>query len=1019
MANDPVRAFSLALTVSAMTIVSSHAAPLAAQQQTAVSLRDSFPIGSNGLCEAQITAPQPGAGLFDRRYAVICRDASAPVGTLWVTRTPVRGDVAGRFVDADAVCEERPFAETTNGHPAIKSLTCTSTASIIRTSVLVSEAHGRTFAASGFAAYQDALELGVASLASDTVVAGVVEIPLTQASDAAAFARTQAQAISSNQAMSEAYRRSNSGRFAEAAEFFAVTGKALSGAGGVEARLNEGLQQSNLGNFSEAARLFNGARTEAGRDPVLARMLRNYEALDALNRQNASEALRIASRPIDGSAEGDEALRQLVIGNDLALRLAAENSTNLGGFSATLSTLERVQLFDGQSSYLTAAALRLAGRDSEAVGALQKADSHLSGVRSGRVTSIIWLRAQILGELAELSERTGQGANAEQLHREGIALLDLHYPGSPVLQSAQAQLAGYYARQGRSDEALKIYRAIVEGADGRPAPTLRNLLAPYFDLLLQNGAGPNNASDLFAASQLLQRPGLAQTQAVLARELSGGSDEASQLFRKATNIGRAIESQRALILSAGSGDTLAPEAAKMLAERTQQLEKLQSEQAAIQQQLAEYPRFRALSEGAVELGELQQVLKEGEAYVKIVNLERDTFVVFASRDETIAYRATLTPADLEREVDALRASIAVTEGNEVLTYPFDIERSRALFTGLFAPISDRLISQSHIVFEPDGALLRLPMNLLVTDDASVTRYSANLAKGGDEYDFRGTAWLGRAADISTSVSPAAFRDVRAAKQASGARAYLGLGQNIPINPQSAPLDSAGGTRSVFGGGDECQWSPTIWNNPISAAELFAAAARFGGVGSGTSEVVAQAGFSDTAIMQRTDLRDFRVVHFATHGLVTAPQPECPPRPALLTSFGGEGSDGLLSFAEIFSLQLDADLIVLSACDTAGGATVAASREAGLASGGAFALDGLVRAFVGAGGRTVVASHWPVPDDYDATQRLITGLLSTEGRSTAGSLRQSQIALMDQADTSHPFYWSAFAVVGDGAQTITR
>ena len=1019
MANNPVKAFSLALSVSTVMVAAADAGPLSAQQQTAVSLRDSFPIGSNGLCEAQITAPQPGAGLFDRRYAIICRDASAPVGTLWVTRTPVSGPVVGRFTEADAVCEERSSEASAGSFSTILSLTCTSATSIVRTNVLVAEAKGRTYAASGFAAYQDALELGVASLASDRIVAGEVEIPLTQANDAAAFARTQAQAISSNQALSEAYRRSNSGRFAEAAEFFAVTSKALSGTSGVEARLNEGLQQSNLGNFSEAARLFNASRTDAERDPILVRMLRNYEALDALNRQNGSEALRIASRSIDSGIDGNAALRQLVIGNELALRLAAENSTNLGGFSATLSTHERVQLLDGQSRYLTAAALRMAGRDTDAVGALRDADMLLSGVRDGRVNSVIWLRAQILGELAELSERTGRGSSSEELHRQGIALLDLHYPGSPVLQSAQAQLAGYYARQGRRDEALTIYRRIVTDAEGRPAPTLRSLLAPYFRLLLESSSGQSAARDLFAASQLLQRPGLAQTQAVLARELSGGSDEASQLFRKATNIGRAIETQRALVLNAGDGDTLAPEAAKMLAERTARLEQLQTQQIAIQQQLAEYPRFRAVSEGAIELAELQKVLKDGEAYVKIINLERETYVVFASKDDAVAYRASATPARLEKEVDALRASIAVTEGDEVLTFPFDIVRSRALFTSLFSPISDRLTGQSHIVFEPDGALLRVPMNLLVTDDASVARYKDNLAKGGDEYDFRGVAWLGRTADVSTSVSPAAFRDVRAAKQAGGAKAYLGFGQNSPIDQQRESSSQVAKSAPDVAGSAQCQWTPSIWNNPISAAELYAAAARFERVEPGTSEVVAQDGFSDTAIMQRTDLRDFRVVHFATHGLVTAPQPECPPRPALLTSFGANGSDGLLSFAEIFSLQLDADLVVLSACDTAGSATVGAAQEAGVASSGAFALDGLVRAFVGAGGRTIVASHWPVPDDYDATQRLITGLLGTDGSSTASSLRQSQIALMDQADTSHPFYWSAFAIVGDGAQAISQ
>jgi CHAT domain-containing protein len=79
----------------------------------------------------------------------------------------------------------------------------------------------------------------------------------------------------------------------------------------------------------------------------------------------------------------------------------------------------------------------------------------------------------------------------------------------------------------------------------------------------------------------------------------------------------------------------------------------------------------------------------------------------------------------------------------------------------------------------------------------------------------------------------------------------------------------------------------------------------------------------------------------------------------------------------------------------------------------------VRAFVGAGGRTVLASHWPVPDDFNATGRLISGLFAGDGTETAEALRTSQVALMDDPETSHPFYWSAFAVVGDGAAKLAR
>jgi len=159
--------------------------------------------------------------------------------------------------------------------------------------LLVGEADDRIYAARGLAAYDGALELGVTSLAQDSVVSGEVDIPLTQTTDALQFARQQAESISADQALVEAYRRANSGEFAEAAQFFGASAEKLSGTGEVEARLNEALLQSNLGNFMEARRGFARTRMQVTDEPVLARLQRNYEAIDALN-QGAGRAVATA-----------------------------------------------------------------------------------------------------------------------------------------------------------------------------------------------------------------------------------------------------------------------------------------------------------------------------------------------------------------------------------------------------------------------------------------------------------------------------------------------------------------------------------------------------------------------------------------------------------------------------------------------------------------------------------------------------------------------------------------------------
>jgi len=999
-------AFGLAFSVQA-----------SAQDVLPISLRDSFPIGSNGLCEAQIMAPEEGAGLFDRRYSVVCRDASAPIGTLWVVRGRMQNGSLDRFTGLGSNCDESNVEEMPSGVDAPKALICTRDGSIIRTRLLVGESGNRTYAASGFSAYEDALRLGLSTLALDKIAQGDVEIPLTQSTDAAAFARTQAEAISADQALVEGYRRSNRGKFADAAEFFATSAGALSGNSAVEARLNQGLLYSNLGKFDEAIRLFNSVRAEASQDAVLARMLRNFEALDALNSGSGSAALQVLNAPLVIDFGDPAALRNLRIEPAMASRLSAENTQKLGRLSTSLSQLERAQLLDGQGQYLRGAALRLQGRPTDAAKALASASQTLAEVRGGRVVSMVWLRAQILSERAEIAERSGNIVQSSQYHQQGIALLESSYPGSPALLSAKAQLAGLLARTGQSADALTLYRELVGDAEGKPAPALRGLLSPYFSLLVGEETSAIAAREIFSAAQLLQRPGLAQTQAILARELSGGSDEASQLFRKTTNIGRAIERLRGSIQQMDLGGELTPEASILLAERNEQLDQLLLQQAELQQQLAAYPRYRAVSDDALTLDGLRKILRDGEAYVKLVTLDKSSYVIYATPSNALAWRANATPDDLESLVNNIRDSIAITDGAEVQTRPFDIGRSRELYLRLFEPVADILPTNEHIVFEPDGAMLKLPLNLLVTDDESVIRYQQRAAQGdGDPYDFRGTAWLGRNSVVSTSVSPTSFRDVRASRNSTAKNAYIGFGQNKPIDGSGT---SNVGVRSALAGGEKCLWSPSIWNNPIAADELRVAANRLaGGVGE-QAKVLTGVEFSDSSIKSMDDLNDYRILHFATHGLVTAPQPECPPRPALLTSFGEGESDGLLTFAEIFSLQIDADLVILSACDTAGNATAGTTLEAGITTGGDFALDGLVRAFVGAGGRTILASHWPVPDDFNATQRLITGLFDENAGNTATALRQSQIALMDDADTSHPFYWSAFAIVGDGTIDIQQ
>ena len=272
------------------------------------------------------------------------------------------------------------------------------------------------------------------------------------------------------------------------------------------------------------------------------------------------------------------------------------------------------------------------------------------------------------------------------------------------------------------------------------------------------------------------------------------------------------------------------------------------------------------------------------------------------------------------------------------------------------------------------------------------------------------------AAIATSAPPSA----RARSRSCAPLRHRQAARNISDSARTRRRPPAADAAIPAAADRDCLLPLSSWSHPISAKELETAGAILRKFDPNGVDIVIRNQFTDTALEDRSDLAQYRILHFATHGVVTARAAKCAAQPALLTSFGGSGSDGLLTFREIFDLHLDADVVILSACDTAGKATAAATQQAGLSTGGDVALDGLVRAFVGAGSRLVIASHWPVPDDYNATERLITGLFSAPpGTPTVTALRLSQRQLMDDVNTSHPFYWAAFAAVGDGDIPVIR
>ncbi len=993
------------------------------------SLQSSFRLGTGGsaLCQVQARSVDPAMkGMFDRAYAIVCRDAATPVGHVYALRKGGDDPVARVAALRTGMTACGPAGAASVPDLAGTTLAqCHLNQSDVGYSVYTYSTGKTDYIAEGLAGYDSAVRLALRTIVADRFISGEIEVATTGSGDPAAFARVQAGSLDIDQALAEGYRRNNSGSYAEAAEFFdtllqrAETGANQRQLG--EYIINRALQKSNLGDFAEADALFEQAKRIPTSDPVQLRLRRNFHVLHLLNQRLLPDAVAELDRPLTAVA-GDAAAPS---GGEIDATAAAGLNSGvpinqrLGvSESVALTAAEKAAILDAQALQLRGTALRLQGNLPAAQLALDTALAQLVAVREGRVSSITRLRAQTMAELSSVAEASRDYARAESLLRGAVLLLETEYPQSAAVNASKARLAGFLARRNQAPAALALFKEVVASmtATGGATTGFENLLAPYFALLVrQIPSQPALVDDFFLASETLVRPGVADTQAVLARELSGGSDDASRLFRQSVNLTRDVERSRVEYARLASLPAPTPDEQARTATLTKALAGLEADQAATQAKLSQYPRYRAISTQAMTLAELRKALRPGEAYFKLAVIGDAVYVIYATPDDATAYRAGIGAKAMERKVDALRDTISIVENDQPVTYPFDVKQARELYVALMQPIGTKLASVKNLMFEPDGAMLRLPANLLVMEQGAVDAYLARTKDPkADTFDFTGIHWLGRDIDVSTSLSARAFRDVRNAAPSAAKKEYLGLGQNQPVSAGVTLIS----TRSMpTQGGVDCDWPLAAWNHPIQATELRTAQSV---IGASRANVITGAAFSDTALLAEKDLDQYRILHFATHGLVIAPRPECPARPALLTSFGGPKSDGLLTFREIYDLRLDADIVILSACDTAGKATVAATREAGVTVGGGDALDGLVRAFIGAGGRSVLASHWPLPDDYGATERLISGLFNAKpGTSIGEAIRAGQDVLMAKAETSHPYYWAGFAIVGDGAQPVLK
>jgi CHAT domain-containing protein len=340
-------------------------------------------------------------------------------------------------------------------------------------------------------------------------------------------------------------------------------------------------------------------------------------------------------------------------------------------------------------------------------------------------------------------------------------------------------------------------------------------------------------------------------------------------------------------------------------------------------------------------------------------------------------------------VKRLRASIVAPPTG--VPPKFDTMAAQALYDATLAPVGARLSGVTALVVAPSGALLSLPFPLLLTGP-------------GDPNNLGGAPWLIRDMTIAHVPSAANFVALRKAGGSRAVHPWFGFGGFRPVTLAQAQATFSGAA---------CAESARLF----AALPSLASAQRELDTARDTlhappSDELLNAAFTADAV-RHTTLKDFRILHFATHALLPA-ELRCQNEPAIVTSAPPNARDAsgtLLTASEVAGLDLDANIVILSACNTGG---------PGNRTGGE-SLSGLARAFFFAGARSMLVTHWSINDQTSAI--LVTDtldrLVNNRAGGLASALRASQLMMIEGAGknlpayVAHPFFWAPFALIGEG------
>jgi CHAT domain-containing protein len=409
----------------------------------------------------------------------------------------------------------------------------------------------------------------------------------------------------------------------------------------------------------------------------------------------------------------------------------------------------------------------------------------------------------------------------------------------------------------------------------------------------------------------------------------------------------------------------------------------------------DFPQYADLtSPQPLAVAAVQPLLRSDEALLAFAFGPESSWLWVVKHDQFRMLRLDISTKQLAIAIATLRSRLD-PQRNPGLR-PFPASSAYALYNQLLQPAAALLADARHVLVVPDGLLQSLPIGVLVSEPPAHDPQTMA--------DHREIAWFARDHAVTSLPSVGSLKALRSFTSAATERKpFIGIGNPVlgPAGGAVRGADIAGLFRGSVADVDKVRELPSL---PETAEEIHRIASILGAkdgdlyLGSRASE----------PLLRKANLDRYRIVEFATHGLLSGEIEGLGEAALVLTppSEASPANDGLLTASKIASLKLSADWVVLSACNTA------------LGNSSAVGLSGLAQAFFYAGARSLLVSNWPVASE--ATVKLTTNafkaLAAEPAIGQAEAMRRAMMAMLsadNPPEFSHPLFWAPFTVLGEG------